>query len=291
MIRTTRLAIHETATLQIQRVARQLSTVEAQAISGQRINAPSDDPGAVSEIHRLHMSTEDQSQYKENAQQAQNILSVVDNTLSSTADLIVRAREIAIAMGSETITANERITAAVEVQALYDELVALANIDVQGRYIFSGTAYDQPAFTAAGVYQGNNDTPATRASESQWIQNGLDGSQVFQGATDLFASLTNLITNLNTNNVPGIQGAITDMQDATQQISQWRGFVGAETNIAEDAISLSEGLSGLLSERLNALMAADPTTTYVALNELRNTYESTLRVASTVSQTNLFSLM
>lgn len=291
MIRTTRLAVHDTATRQIQRVARQLGTTETQAISGQKINAPSDDPGAISEIHRLHLSIEDQVQYKQNAQQAQEMLSIIDGALTSVSDLIVRTREIATAMASETITATERAAASVEIQAIYDELLALANTDVHGRYVFSGTAYDVPAFTAAGVYQGNNDTPATRVSDSQWLETGLDGSQVFQGATNLFASLTNMIANLNANNVPGVQTSITDMQDATRQINQWHVFIGAETNTADDAINVSEGMGGLFSERLNSLIAIDQTTTYVELSELRNTYESTLRIASTVTQTNLFSLM
>jgi flagellar hook-associated protein 3 FlgL len=291
MIRTTRLALNDTAALQIQRITRRLNAAEEQAITGRRINAPSDDPGAVSEVHRLHTSIQDQEQYSGNAQQAQEMLGIMDGALSSVADLIVRAREIATAMAGDTVTAAERTVAAVETQALYDELVALANTDVNGRYLFSGTAYDNPAFNAAGVYQGNNDTPAVRASDSQWIQNGLDGSQVFQGATDMFASLTALTAALTANNVAGVQTAITDAQDATAQINQWRGFTGAETNTAEDAVDVSGGLANLLSERLNTLIAIDPTTSYLSLSELRNTYESTLRVASSATQTNLFDLL
>ncbi len=291
MIRTTRLALNDIATLQIQRVTRQLNTAEEQAITGRRISAPSDDPGAISEVSRLHTSIQDQEQYTDNAQQAQEMLGIMDGTLSSVSDLIVRAREIAIAMAGDTVTAIERGIAATETQALYDELVTLANADINGRYVFAGTAYDNPAFTAAGVYQGNNDTPAVRASDSQWIQNGLDGSQVFQGATDIFASLTALTAALQANNVAGIQTAITDTQDATVQISQWRSFTGAETNNAEDAVDVSGGLATLLSARLNTLVAIDPTTSYLSLSELRNTYESTLRVASSATQTNLFDLM
>ena len=291
MIRTTRLALNDTAALQIQRITRRLNAAEEQAITGRRINAPSDDPGVVSEVHRLHTSIQDQEQYSGNAQQAQEMLGIMDGALSSVADLIVRAREIATAMAGDTVTAAERTVAAVETQALYDELVALANTDVNGRYLFSGTAYDNPAFNAAGVYQGNNDTPAVRASDSQWIQNGFDGSQVFQGATDMFASLTALTAALTANNVAGVQTAITDAQDATAQINQWRGFTGAETNTAEDAVDVSGGLANLLSERLNTLIAIDPTTSYLSLSELRNTYESTLRVASSATQTNLFDLL
>ena len=44
-------------------------------------------------------------------------------------------------------------------------------------------------FTSAGVYSGSTTEPSTQVSETTWVRTGLDGSSVFQGSVDVFATL------------------------------------------------------------------------------------------------------
>lgn len=291
MIRATRLGITELAKLNISKVNRALQLKEEQAVRGRRINRPSDDPGVLTEVHRLYDTVEDLDVYKQNAGFSSDLLNQMDTALAGVQDILVRAREIATAMSSDTYTAAERTGAATEVQELYNSLLTLANTNTNGRYVFAADNYQAAAFTAAGVYQGANTTPTARVAENQWVQTGYDGSQVFQSNVDLFAAITNLLTGLQVNNVAAVQTAMTDMQVGTDQISFWRASIGAEVNASDDAAATGEAMATLLSERLDALINIDESTVYMDVSELRNTYEATLRVSATSSQTNLFDLM
>lgn len=291
MIRATHSGLNDLVSQHMAKLSTRMRVIEEQSVTGKRVNRPSDDPAIISEVHRLYGSIEDQTVYVKNADSANSILSQADNTLAGVADLLIRAREIAVAMASDTMTAAERTNTAPEVQGLYDSLVQLSNTNIDGRYIFSGDAYQNAAFSAAGVYGGANTTPSTRISESQWAQNGFDGSQVFQGAIDTFAVLNTFVLDLQANNVAGIQNAIGDIDTAFDQNSFWRSTVGAEVNAAEDAVEIAEGMGSLLSTRLDQLINIDETETYLNLNDIRNTYESVLRVSATSNQTSLFELI
>jgi flagellar hook-associated protein 3 FlgL len=291
MIRVTHLGITELAKLNISKVNRSLQSKEEQAVSGHRINRPSDDPGAITELHRLYDTIEDLSGYQKNAGFSSDLLNEMDTALSGVHDILVRAREIATAMASGTYTAADRTNTAPEVQELYNSLVSLANTNTNGRYVFAGDAYQAAAFNAAGVYQGANTTPTTRVAENQWVQTGYDGSQVFQSNVDLFNVLSTFVTDLQTNNVAGIQGALTSLDTGTDQISVWRASIGGEVNASDDAAATGEGMATLLNNRLDSLLNIDQSEVYLDVSELRNTYEATLRVSATASQTSLFEML
>lgn len=291
MIRATRLGLTDLAKLNIAKVSRELQLKQEQAVTGLRINRPSDDPGALSEVHRLYDTVEDLDTYKKNSGYASDLLNEMDNALSGVHDILVRAREIATAMSSSTYTATDRANTAPEVQELYNSLVTLANTNTNGRYVFAGDAYQAAAFSPLGVYAGANTTPSTQVAANQWVQTGYDGSQVFQGGIDIFATINNLVLDLQANNIPNVQASLTSLDTATDQISFWRASIGAEVNASDDAAATGEGMSTLLSNRLDALINIDQSQVYLDVSELRNTYEATLRVSASTGQTTLFELL
>lgn len=212
----------------------------------------------------------------------------MDTALSGVHDILVRAREIATAMSSGSYTAADRSNTAPEVQELYNNLLTLANTNTNGRYVFAGDNYQNAAFSATGVYGGMTTTPSTRVGENQWVQTGYDGSLVFQGNVDLFTTLSNLVTDLQANNVANVQNAIAAIDTGTDQISLWRASIGAEVNGSDDAAATGESIASMLSVRLDSLVNIDQSEVYLDLSDLRTTYESTLRVSATSSQTTLF---
>jgi flagellar hook-associated protein 3 FlgL len=65
------------------------------------------------------------------------------------------------------------------------------------------------------------------------LPKNLPGNRVFKGdanGVDIFASLLNLQTALETSNIVGIKTAITDMEKATDQVSQQRALIGIRLN-------------------------------------------------------------
>lgn len=291
MIRSTRNGLNELISQNLFKLTARLSLAEEQAVTGRKINRPSDNPPVIAESHRLYTSIEDQSYYQKNAEYADSLLAVMDTALSNASDIIVRARELAVAMAGDTVDANTRTVAATEVAELYTSMIDQANAEVSGRYLFSGASYQTAAFSNTGLYQGDNDTPSTRVGENQWVQTGYDGSQIFQSTVDVFAVLNNLLVGLQTDNDVTIETALGDLDLATTQISTWHSTVGSEVNTATDALEVAESLDQVLSQRLEEIVNIDPTTAYLDLSDLRNAYEAVLQVSSSSSKTTLFDLI
>ncbi len=262
-----------------------LRTAEEQAVTGRKYNRASDSPIVVSEIHQVSSAAADQQTWQLNAGTAGTLHSAMDTALGQAHDLLVRLRELAVQMASETQNASGRSVAAVEVSGLADSMLDVANAQMDGRYVFAGTAYDGAAFDATFAYQGTPDEPTTQVGADRFVRSGLDGSQVFQGGVDIFATITSLQTALATNNAAGVSATLSDLDAATRQISDWRGTVGSDQVAAEDASAVAESLDVLFNERLSGLVNVDPVEAYTALGDAQNAYNSTLQVLAS-SRTN-----
>ncbi len=264
---------------------------EEQAVTGLLVNRPSDAPELRVQVDALAASIADQSVYERNATGAMSTLDTMDSALARAHDAMTRAREIAVQMAGDTMTAEEREIAAQEVESLRATLLDAANTEYAGRYVFAGTAYDATPFDDAGTYSGTTDEPSTRVGENAWVATGRDGSSVFQGDIDVFAALADLQTALEGDDDAGVSAAIDDIDEGLDQLVAARGDVGNATNVAEDALSLSESLAAELQTRLDTIAGADPAETYTKLSELRSAYSTALQVAASGNKQSLFDLL
>ena len=287
MIRATRTGFLE---LSLNRVASQkldLSKVQNQAVTGLAFQRASEAPVAMAVAQGLNSVALDQDVYVANAASAVGPLTTADEALARVSDLMVRARELSVAMAGDTATADMRTIAAVEVRALGEELLGLANTRYGDRYLFSGTTWNTEPFAADGTYSGSTDEPEARVAESRYVRTAFDGSQVFNGAADVFASIDDLATALETNDATGIGTALTDVDNASRAIVNVRGEIGLETLAAQDAGELAESLGVVYNEHLSILVTADPVETYTRMNELQSAYEATLQVIASASSKSL----
>lgn len=291
-IRATRNGFYDLVQRYSARTSAQLRTVEEQATSGLVMNRPSDQPESVRLVHSLHASVADQAVWQENAESANGMLTAMDDALGRVGDILVRAREIAVGMAGETVGAEGRSVAAVEVRGLQEAMLDAANAQFNGRYVFAGRAWDTAPFSdATGTYVGDATGTEARVGTDRWVNTGLVGSDVFAGSADVFGALEALAVALEANDPAGVSATLDDLDDATRAINVHRGEVGSEMNAADDAVAVSENLAALFSERLDQEISADPVETYTRLAELRGTYEQTLQVAASNAQTSLFDLL
>jgi flagellar hook-associated protein 3 FlgL len=292
MIRSTRTGTMGRLSEQVGLNSARLRQVEQQAVTGRRYNLPSDAPSLIGEIQSVAEDAADQSVWQENAQSASNLHSAMDNALAQAHDILVRLREVAVNMASETRGASERAMGAIEVDSLRDNMLTVANTKMNDRYVFAGDAYDAEAFDPTTLaYTGSTAEPSTQVAESRYVRSGMDGSQVFQGTVDIFATISALSTALSANNTAGIQAELTNLDTATEQISEWRGEVASDQLAAEDAMAVAEGLDELFNARLSSLVSVDPVEAYTALGEAQNAYNTTLQVVAATRTTSLFDLL
>ena len=279
-----------TAQSRLSKMKGEIQQLTDAAVSGISVQAPSDAPGQWHGILDLQAGVDHQAVYKDNADMAKSMLALADTTLGEANDVMDRAREIAVMMSNDTYNDTDRATAALEVDALREEIIELANTDFGGRYLFAGTAYDAPPYDPTGAYTGTADVPETVAGRDLRVQTGYDGAAIF---TDALTVLDTLATAMRSGpgSTDATRATLPDIDVAQQVLVTSRADVGYEFNTAEDAFSLAENLEFNLQSALDTKIAADPIETYTRLAEVQGAYQAALQVTAQSGNNSLFDFL
>lgn len=287
MLRVPRTSLFDLVRTQSARQGAALAELQSRAVTGLAVQRASDDPVAVGPAQAMSAAVADQAVWSENASAAVSLQTTADTALASVNDLLVRAREIAVAMAGDTVDTEARAAAAIEVRGLQETLRATANVQFDDRYVFAGRAWNTEPFAADGTYAGGTAPTEVRVGEDRWVQAGFDGSDVFAGDADVFGALDDLAVALEADDATAVGASLDPLDASTRAVSAARGAIGVETQIAEDAAAVAEAMGVLFSERLDALVGADPVETYTRLNELQSAYTATLQVAGSTTTRSL----
>lgn len=140
--------------LQFDRAAAQMSTLtgnlsgqQARISSGEAFNAPREAPQAATTLLRLDALKTGQEARITLLDRAEARAGAQEASLRSASDILIRVKELAIQASNGTYNDADRRTFALEVRALNDELLALANtLDAEGNAVFAGAATSGQAF-------------------------------------------------------------------------------------------------------------------------------------------------
>ena len=114
------------------------------------INRPSDDPIGMNRVLNLRESRASVEQYTRNMNGCESWLTITESKLSAAGDLLIKAREVAVAQSTATSSAEMRSAEAGTVQQLIDEMLSLANSKYDGKYLFSGAKTGEEPFLSSG---------------------------------------------------------------------------------------------------------------------------------------------
>src|SRR6185312_4919404 len=168
---------------------------------------PSDSPDQVSTLLVLKANISHNDQLKSNLSHVQTELSAAESAINTATTLMDTARQIAAQGLNGTTTIDTRNQLASQVKDLITEVFGLTNSNVEGRYVFSGNADQDPPYAGidltqangVGAYQGSNSSRVVEHPNGSTFSVSLTASQVFdQGnaTTSVLQSLTSLYNNL-----------------------------------------------------------------------------------------------
>ncbi len=160
----------------------EMSELQNQAATQKRVNKPSDDPVAASRV--LFSKTEQRGadQYIKNLNYARSFLDFSEQSLGELSELLIRAKELAIAQASDAGASEQtRRVVAAEVSQLYDQSVQIANRKLGERFIFGGYKTTKPPFSLEGEYQGDSGELKIHVDKDAFLAMNIPGNAVFQG--------------------------------------------------------------------------------------------------------------
>jgi flagellar hook-associated protein 3 FlgL len=122
-------------------LARAISETQIQVSSGKRIQRASDDPSASARLSTLRQSRANDDAWSANISLAASLAAQADTSLKGASDLMVRAKELLIAGASDSTSASDRASMALELRDIAAELDEYqATTAATGQKLFSGTS-------------------------------------------------------------------------------------------------------------------------------------------------------
>lgn len=230
------IILKDTALLGIARGSVEIAKLNAQVSSGKRVLSPADDAIAYARAKDLRTVLTATDQYRANIDRADERLSMAETSLASMEEVLGRAKEIALEQSNPTYDAAQRGVLAQGVQQLIDEMVALGNTQIEGRYLFAGFKSDAAPFDATGAYLGDSGVRNVEVGNGVQVAENITGDQFLGGAgggVDVFAVLTQLRDALLANDPTAVSATIDPMDQAADQVTQARMTVGFRMNKLE----------------------------------------------------------
>jgi len=287
---------------QLAKLAERQMRLQQQIATGQRIDAPSDDPQAMRRVLDLRSELRTLNQYQDNISKVRENSTVAYSSINALKKLNDRAGEIATM--ADASKSPEALSAyAKEVNQLLEEAVRLANTKHRDIYIFSGTKSTTATYTptrdsngdiTSATWGGNsNSTKVDIASDSTVNSNyPAEGTQgILKNSTsgaDFITHLISLRDNLEANNTTDIKD--TDLanldKDETNFIDHFSNL-GAIQSRLDTSEAITRNQSAAIDPLVSNEADVDLSDAFVRLNEIQNAYTAALQSGGQLLQTSL----
>ena len=272
----------ENAKANLYRQMVQLYKTQEKIATGKRINRPSDDPIGMTQILGYRKTMSSISQYTENITDAKLHINTIETILDTVSDFLTDAKRIASDPDPQM-----RSSFAAEVGTIRDQVLQLANSQINGNYLFAGDLTDTAPFDSAGVYVGDNGTKDVVIGDNLQINLEADGSQIFQGVSDVFDVLTTLQTALLANDSATMENQITPLSDAIQQINDVRAQNAVQYQRMEATENHYTYFKSNVQDLLSRTEEIDMASAAMDLQIQQTAYQATLASSAKIIQPTL----
>lgn len=213
-----------------------MGKLQEQLSSGSKLTKPSDDPVASVKGMGYRTTLAKNEQYTRNMNEVNSWLDTTDSTLSEVNKALQRVKDLVTQAANDTNTPEDREAMQKEVNQLRMQIRDLANTQQGNKYLFSGTATDQPLFAASSVNAGANDPLPTLGGNDKSVDIEIYEGITFQineNARSLFHDIDEMMQQVQR----GLKGTGSDLSNLIGTVSaqndkvlEMQAGVGAKQN-------------------------------------------------------------
>ena len=272
--------------------------------SQKRINKPSDDPIGTGKIMDYRQTLSSIGQYQTNIQRGKTRLEVTEVSLDLADDLLQLVQGVAATEVNST-TASRQV-AAETIKRIYDQVVDLANSELNGSYLFSGyqtktapfsrddtlaTTFDR--FTV--TYNGDAGDARFIVAQNTEIAIDADGRPLFHnaagGGINTFDAMRDLIVGLENDDSDAISAQVDMIDQARSQINTVRAANAPVVYQLETTENHWQNYKSKIQDLLGREEEADITQAVVELQRIELAYQTTLATAARIIQPGLLDFL
>ncbi len=259
-----------------------------QISSTKKLLSLKDSPAASAELIGLRKELADIDQYQANADVGNLYVGIADSAIGSAFTQLTAIFTRGSEAATETVDAAGRASLASEIRSLRDQILALANSEAQGRYIFAGSLSNAPAFTISGdtvTYEGDFVVNQIAVGDGISVQQGFAGEEVFNPVFDV---INQLLAAVDAGDTAGMQAALSQFGSTLTGLNQFRVQLGVAQNTIEDTKNEQASRALNIKSRQSTLEDADLAQAITQLQQIQTALQAALETRSSTHQTNLF---
>lgn len=288
-MRTTLTATYRTLQSQISRASSRMQKAQDTAVSGVRLNNPSDDPSAVASVISVESQIRESDRFASTIASASTQLDNLDAVLDQLENLMVQAKEMVVAGGNGSLGESDILAYGDQMAFLKEEAFALANISIEGKYLFAGYKSDTEPFPDSSdpsLYLGDDHHTEMQIGPGQTIVTNLTGAEVFQGqdgGIGILQLLNDLEQDLGSLDTEQALARLDDLETAADQVRGFRSKMGTTAVRAEEAEARMQEFKTSMQSKLSSYRDADIVEAYSDLAQQEQALQAALSVTAKVS--------
>jgi flagellar hook-associated protein 3 FlgL len=292
-MKATRSTTFRSLQSELNRINNQVETLRLQTASGKRVSSASDDPAAVRPILNARARIEMSDGYLRTMDVAETRLSVQDSYLDQAENLLISAREIAVAAGNGSLSDADLASYGERMGDILDSMYGIANAQSNGKYLFAGFADQTQPFPDTSDptgYAGDDGAVELEIGPGETVTVNLSGTELFQGeggGINIFALLSDLRDSLAAGEPSQVTDRLDDLESASNQIVRQRNRMGNTAQRVEEAQTRMEDVRIDMQEMLSRYEDADAIETIAALTQQETALQAALKITGTVAQLSI----
>ena len=271
--------IYDTIKFNLANITEELNKTNKVIATGKRITDLSDDPVGLTQVLNIKSSLSNIEQLGRNISMGKSWLMASESAMTQVQNQISDAKVLCVQMASANTGAAQRASSAETVQNTLEEIISLANTKLNGQYIFSGSKTDTPPFSQGGAYNGDGNPFTVKIGRDAPVEVGSDGDDTFG---TIFATLSDLKSALEGNEVNDIQAAMSNLDDHFDHISTKISDVGSKMVRMEIKKNIYQDLNITNTDRLSKIEDADITEAIMDLKAKEFAYQAALASSAKV---------
>ena len=292
-MRITQSMITKSLLSSINRNRESMHSIQESITTGKEVERSSDDPVQFFRANRFRQSVKQNEQYLENVQDAEGWLQATASNLDSMLNQVMTLRERAVQSANDSLSAENRLHMASEINNIVEDLVNMANESFLDKNLFSGTKtkIENPfLFDGNSIeYQGNTGKINRRISENFTININVTGQDLLD--TNIFNSALNLRTALENDDTNEIANMIDSIDSASEKMISLNTSIGSIQNqleLAEDRLRTANlNLSTFISETEDVDLASAIT----QYNSEEMAYQAALQSTANILRLNIMDFL
>lgn len=281
-----------------------LSQTDEELSSGLSVNQASDAPQSVQDIFETRAELGQVNTSIQDLTTIQGQVQTASDAVQSAIQLLNQAVSLGSEGASSDASTTTQLSLASQIQALQAQLVAIANTEVGGVYVFSGdlngsAPYEVDTSSPTGVQQlvtPQQSTLQIAGPSGVTFQISMTAQDLFDQqdangnptSNNAFAALSNLVQALQSGNSSSITQATDALETASDYVNSQTAFYGAAENNVSSALSLAQMFQTQDQTQLSGLQDANAATLAVQATQDTTALDAALSAEAHMPTTSLF---